>query len=40
MEPDVTAWLQRLGLSKYARAFEENEIDFGSLPYLSESMLI
>jgi class 3 adenylate cyclase/tetratricopeptide (TPR) repeat protein len=40
VEPDVTAWLQRLGLSKYAQAFEENEIDFGSLPYLSESMLI
>jgi class 3 adenylate cyclase/tetratricopeptide (TPR) repeat protein len=40
VEPDVTGWLQRLGLSKYAKAFEENEIDFDSLPYLSESMLI
>src|SRR5271165_6411729 len=37
--PDVTAWLQRLGLSKYASAFLENEIDFDSLPYLTEPML-
>ena len=39
MASDVTDWLQGLGLSKYARAFEENEIDFHSLPYLTESML-
>lgn len=37
--PDVATWLQELGLAKYARAFEENEIDFAALPYLSENML-
>jgi class 3 adenylate cyclase/tetratricopeptide (TPR) repeat protein len=36
---DVLAWLQGLGLGKYARAFEENEIDFDSLPYLTSNML-
>ncbi|MEK6209470.1 MAG: AAA family ATPase [Pseudomonadota bacterium] len=36
---DVAAWLQGLGLAKYAKAFEDNEIDFESLPYLTESML-
>jgi class 3 adenylate cyclase len=36
---DVTAWLQRLGLAKYAKVFEDNEIDFQALPHLTESML-
>ena len=36
---DVAAWLQGLGLGKYARAFEDNEIDFEALPHLTESML-
>jgi class 3 adenylate cyclase/tetratricopeptide (TPR) repeat protein len=37
--PDVSAWLQELGLGRYAKAFEDNEIDFDSLPYLTEKML-
>jgi class 3 adenylate cyclase/predicted ATPase len=36
---DVAAWLEGLGLSRYARAFEENEIEFDTLPLLSEGML-
>src|SRR3984893_10982050 len=36
---DVAAWLQGLGLAKYARQFEENEIDLEALPHLTESML-
>ena len=36
---DVSAWLQGLGLGKYANLFEENEIDFDSLPFLTEKML-
>lgn len=36
---DVAAWLQGLGLGKYARAFADNEIDFEALPHLTESML-
>jgi class 3 adenylate cyclase len=36
---DVAAWLEGLGLSRYVRAFEENEIEFETLPHLSESML-
>ena len=36
---DVAAWLQGLGLGKYAKAFEDNEIDFEALPHLTEKML-
>src|SRR5579872_435486 len=36
---DLGTWLQGLGLAKYAKAFEENEIDFAVLPYLSDGML-
>jgi class 3 adenylate cyclase len=36
---DVAAWLNELGLGKYARAFEDNEIDFATLPHLTEPML-
>ncbi len=36
---DVSAWLQELGLGKYAKAFRDNEIDFDSLPYITEQML-
>jgi hypothetical protein len=36
---DISAWLQERGVAKYAKAFEENEIDFDSLPYLTEKML-
>jgi class 3 adenylate cyclase/tetratricopeptide (TPR) repeat protein len=37
--PDISVWLQELGLGKYAKAFEENEIDFESLPHLTAGML-
>ena len=36
---DLKAWLQELGLSRFAKAFEENEIDFEALPYLTDNML-
>ena len=36
---DVSAWLHHLGLGKYAKAFEDNEIEFDFLPYVTESML-
>ncbi len=36
---DLEAWLQELGLSRFAKVFEENEIDFEALPYLTENML-
>lgn len=36
---DVAAWLNELGLGKYARAFAENEIDFAALPHLTDAML-
>jgi class 3 adenylate cyclase/predicted ATPase len=36
---DVAAWLQGLGLSRYVRTFEENEIEFETLPLLTEGML-
>ena len=36
---DLKAWLQELGLSKFARTFEENEIDFETLPHLTDNML-
>jgi class 3 adenylate cyclase/tetratricopeptide (TPR) repeat protein len=37
--PDISVWLQELGLGKYAKAFEENEIDFESLPHVTARML-
>ena len=37
---DISAWLQELGLGKYANAFVENEIDVESLPFLTENMLV
>jgi class 3 adenylate cyclase/tetratricopeptide (TPR) repeat protein len=36
---DIATWLQSLGLGKYAAAFERNEIDFDTLPLLTQSML-
>ena len=36
---NVTAWLQELGLARFTKLFEEHEIDFESLPHLSEAML-
>ena len=36
---DISAWLREFGLEKYAKAFHENEIDFESLPFLTENML-
>jgi len=36
---DVTLWLEGLGLEKYADAFAENEIDFVTLPELTEGDL-
>ena len=36
---DIVAWLERLGLGRYAPAFEENEIDLESLTHLTEDML-
>ena len=37
--PDLEAWLQELGLSRFVKAFEENEIDSEVLPYLTDNML-
>ena len=36
---EVAAWLRGLGLAKYVKDFEDNEIDFDALPHLTESML-
>jgi len=36
---DVAAWLQELGLGRYAKAFADHEIDFAALPHLTEKML-
>lgn len=36
---EVAAWLNGLGLGKYAHAFEDHEIDFAALPHLTEDML-
>ena len=36
---DVAEWLEALGLAKYVDVFNENEIDFEALPYLTERML-
>ena len=36
---DVSSWLERLGLGKYAPLFAEHEIDPEALPHLTEAML-
>jgi class 3 adenylate cyclase len=36
---DVAAWLQELGLERYAQAFRDNHIDGGVLPTLSDQDL-
>jgi SAM domain (Sterile alpha motif) len=36
---DVAAWLERLGLGRYAKTFQDNEIDFETLPLLTEAWL-
>src|SRR2546421_1583962 len=36
---DVAAWLQGLGLERYAPAFRDNEIDWGVLPKLTSEDL-
>jgi class 3 adenylate cyclase len=37
--PDVSEWLRDLGLGRYAKAFEDNGIDFEALPHLTTSKL-
>lgn len=39
MSDDFKNWLESIGLGKYAKVFAENEIDFRSLPQLSEQDL-
>jgi class 3 adenylate cyclase/tetratricopeptide (TPR) repeat protein len=39
MARDIGAWLEDLGLGKYAQAFADNEIDFEALPHLSDEDL-
>ncbi len=39
MAHDIGAWLEELGLSKYAEAFVENGVDLRALPHLSEGDL-
>jgi len=36
---DIAAWLEGLGLGRYAPVFERNEIDLATLPHLSDRML-
>ncbi|WP_170387957.1 AAA family ATPase [Ruegeria atlantica] len=38
--PDVASWLAELGLEKYARDFDDVEIDFETLPALTEEDLV
>ena len=37
--PDVASWLAELGLEKYAKDFDDVEIDFETLPELTEEDL-
>jgi class 3 adenylate cyclase/tetratricopeptide (TPR) repeat protein len=37
--PEIAEWLEDLGLAKYVGAFASNEIDFETLPFLTESVL-
>ncbi len=39
MTRDIGAWLEGLGLGRYADAFGENEIDLDALPYITEDDL-
>ncbi len=39
MERQLAAWLQSLGMGKYALAFAENDIDLDALPHLSDDDL-
>ncbi len=39
MAQDIGAWLEGLGLGKYAEAFVENGVDLRALPHLSEDDL-
>jgi SAM domain (Sterile alpha motif) len=32
---DIAAWLRELGLERYERAFQDNEVDARSLPHLT-----
>lgn len=36
---DVNAWLQKLGLEKYAAEFAANDVDYQTLPYLTDADL-
>ena len=36
---EVAEWLEGLGLARYVKTFEQNEIDFDALPHLTEPML-
>lgn len=36
---DITCWLEGLGLSEYAEAFRENQIDAATLPELTDADL-
>jgi class 3 adenylate cyclase/tetratricopeptide (TPR) repeat protein len=36
---ELAAWLEGLGLARYIDAFEQNQIDFDTLPHLTEPML-
>lgn len=36
---DIAAWLERLGLSQYSRAFSENDIELALLPELDHELL-
>ncbi|UWR05595.1 hypothetical protein K3740_20235 (plasmid) [Ruegeria conchae] len=38
--PDVASWLAELGLEKYAKDFDNVEIDFETLPELTEKDLV
>ena len=37
--PNIFTWLDELGLGQYADAFDENDLDLGVLPDLSEADL-
>ncbi len=39
MAHDIGAWLDGLGLGKYAEAFAKNGVDLRALPHLSEDDL-
>ena len=39
MTDNIGNWLEQLGLGKYTRVFVENEIDFDTLPYITDEAL-